>query len=421
MATLGPREMDVAWIIFAHMVFQELAGLAGLPGLPDFMREDDVRPTYAELTGVELGDLHWFYVYSGVIWACVFMRTSARRVQFGEIEKPDDVESLFYHGALLQATHRRGSLMLGPMDEFPVHQVPQPIAWPGSLGPQLLRPLLLQRPRPHRRHLRDHRASATTPTSASRTRSCWSGAATSRRRCTCRTPSIRTGSTSTSRLPRRGHRAAAQAAHRARRNRGHRRRSDLGRPVRRRAGAAAHHAARQPDHAGRAAVRPGGLLERAARRSTARRSPSTRRRGSAPATGRGASGRSARPSPPGRPADPPFEGMWWLYVPMAFDDFAHRADHPGGAARLPLAQRLHPHLEGRPRRATRLAAGEDPLPLRHPHPDRRDHRRDRIRRHARCTSTSSPNCRCRFTSAAGTAVTRTGCTECGRATSSPNA
>ena len=48
MATLGPREMDVAWIIFAHMVFQELAGLAGLPGLPDFMREEDVRATYAD-------------------------------------------------------------------------------------------------------------------------------------------------------------------------------------------------------------------------------------------------------------------------------------------------------------------------------------------------------------------------------------
>ena len=26
--------------------------------------------------------------------------------------------------------------------------------------------------------------------------------------------------------------------------------------------------------------------------------------------------------PAGRPADTPFEGMWWLYVPMAFDDFA---------------------------------------------------------------------------------------------------
>lgn len=102
MATLGPREMDVAWIIFAHMVFQELAGLAGMPGLPDFMREEDVRATYAKHAGVELGDLHWFYVYSGVIWACVFMRTSARRIRFGEIEKPDDVESLFYHGSLLK-------------------------------------------------------------------------------------------------------------------------------------------------------------------------------------------------------------------------------------------------------------------------------------------------------------------------------
>lgn len=28
------------------------------------------------------------------------------------------------------------------------------------------------------------------------------------------------------------------------------------------------------------------------------------------------------PEPAGRPADPPFEGMWWLYVPMAFPDFA---------------------------------------------------------------------------------------------------
>lgn len=48
------------------------------------------------------GDLHWFYVYSGVMWACVFMRTGARRVHFGEIEKPDDVESLFYHAGLMK-------------------------------------------------------------------------------------------------------------------------------------------------------------------------------------------------------------------------------------------------------------------------------------------------------------------------------
>lgn len=102
MVTLGPRELDVAWMIYAHMVFQELAGLATLPGLPEVMREEDVRATYRRLTGVEIGDLRWFYVYSGVMWACVFMRTGARRVHFGEVEKPDDVESLFYHAGLMR-------------------------------------------------------------------------------------------------------------------------------------------------------------------------------------------------------------------------------------------------------------------------------------------------------------------------------
>ena len=105
MVTLGPRELDIAWMIYAHMVFQELAGLATLPGLPDVMRQDDVRATYRRLTGVEVGDLRWFYAYSGVMWACVFMRTGARRVHFGEIDRPDDplfVESLFYHAGLMK-------------------------------------------------------------------------------------------------------------------------------------------------------------------------------------------------------------------------------------------------------------------------------------------------------------------------------
>jgi aminoglycoside phosphotransferase (APT) family kinase protein len=102
MTALGPRELDVAWLIFAHMVFQELTGLAGLPGLPNVLREDDVRSTYQRMTGVELADLAWFYAYSGVMWAIVFMRTGARRVHFGELEKPADPETLFYHGALLK-------------------------------------------------------------------------------------------------------------------------------------------------------------------------------------------------------------------------------------------------------------------------------------------------------------------------------
>lgn len=106
MVTLGPRELDVAWLIFAHKVFQELAGLATLPGLPQVLREDEVRASYQQLTGVELGDLNWFYVYAAVMWAVVFMRTGTRRIHFGEVPAPDDPtvcpESLFYHAALLK-------------------------------------------------------------------------------------------------------------------------------------------------------------------------------------------------------------------------------------------------------------------------------------------------------------------------------
>jgi aminoglycoside phosphotransferase (APT) family kinase protein len=102
MATIGPREMDVAWSLFSHMLFQELAALADMPGMPSFMQPDDVCATYSALTGVELDDLHWFYVYAALMYGCVFMRTGARRIHFGEMDKPDDVEALFYHGALLK-------------------------------------------------------------------------------------------------------------------------------------------------------------------------------------------------------------------------------------------------------------------------------------------------------------------------------
>jgi aminoglycoside phosphotransferase (APT) family kinase protein len=102
MATIGPREMDVAWSLFSHMLFQELAALASLPGMPGFMQPDDVCATYSALTGVELEDLHWFYVYAALMYGCVFMRTGARRIHFGEMDKPDDVEALLYHRALLK-------------------------------------------------------------------------------------------------------------------------------------------------------------------------------------------------------------------------------------------------------------------------------------------------------------------------------
>jgi aminoglycoside phosphotransferase (APT) family kinase protein len=100
MAGLGPRELDLGWLVFAHQVFQTLAETFELPGLPDVLREDDVRAAYAEQTGVEVGDLTWFEIYSGLIWAVVFMRTGTRQAHFGEIELPETPDALMHHAPL---------------------------------------------------------------------------------------------------------------------------------------------------------------------------------------------------------------------------------------------------------------------------------------------------------------------------------
>jgi aminoglycoside phosphotransferase (APT) family kinase protein len=102
MAALGPREMDISWMMFAHMVFESITEVFGFPGMPDFLAEADVKATYQDLTGVELGDLTWYHLYNGVQWCVVFMRTGARSIHFGEVEKPDDVETLFHHKPLME-------------------------------------------------------------------------------------------------------------------------------------------------------------------------------------------------------------------------------------------------------------------------------------------------------------------------------
>ncbi|EUA07028.1 hypothetical protein I553_0085 [Mycobacterium xenopi 4042] len=95
------RELDVAWMIFAHMVFQELAGLAGLPGLPDVMREDDVAPAIVSLPCRTRRSALVLRVFG----CDVGVRVHAHGRATGALRRdrePDDVESLFYHASLLK-------------------------------------------------------------------------------------------------------------------------------------------------------------------------------------------------------------------------------------------------------------------------------------------------------------------------------
>ena len=102
MATTGPRELDVSWMVFAHQVFETITGAYDLPGMPAFLSEADVVETYERRSGVRLRPLQWFHIRNATQWAVVFMRTGARQIHFGEIERPDDIESLFHHKPLLE-------------------------------------------------------------------------------------------------------------------------------------------------------------------------------------------------------------------------------------------------------------------------------------------------------------------------------
>jgi aminoglycoside phosphotransferase (APT) family kinase protein len=101
MAGLGPRELDVTWLVGGHLVFQDLAVALGLPGMPDFLRAEDVAAHYATLTGYEIRDLDFYLAYAATQWAIVFLRTGQRQAHFGERELPADVEELIYSRDLL--------------------------------------------------------------------------------------------------------------------------------------------------------------------------------------------------------------------------------------------------------------------------------------------------------------------------------
>jgi aminoglycoside phosphotransferase (APT) family kinase protein len=102
MAAIGPRQLDLSWMVFAHQVFETITGMLELPGMPHFLREEDVVATYERLTGETVGDLTWYHVYNGLQWCIVFMRTGARQIHFGEIERPDDIETLFHCKPLVE-------------------------------------------------------------------------------------------------------------------------------------------------------------------------------------------------------------------------------------------------------------------------------------------------------------------------------
>ncbi|MFC1417282.1 phosphotransferase family protein [Streptacidiphilus cavernicola] len=103
MASVGPRELDLGWLVFLHRFFQDLTEGSGLPGMPDFLTPGRVCARYAELTGHTPRDLEFYLLYAALRHAVVMLRIGYRQVHFGEAEAPADPDALIMHRARLEA------------------------------------------------------------------------------------------------------------------------------------------------------------------------------------------------------------------------------------------------------------------------------------------------------------------------------
>ena len=102
MAALAPPEMDVAWMVFMHLVFEDLAAIFGLPGMSGFMLTDDVLTEYERHSGYTPRDLDFYVAYAALRWGVVSIRTQLRQIHFGGEPMPEDPDDLIMTRSTLE-------------------------------------------------------------------------------------------------------------------------------------------------------------------------------------------------------------------------------------------------------------------------------------------------------------------------------
>ncbi len=116
MAALGPREIDLGWLVFLHAFFEMIARAAGLPGMPDFLRARDVVATYERASSKRVGDLRWYETYVALRHGIVMVRIHSRMLHFDEATRPAERVRNYYRR--FRGSHRRMQL---------IEELPQPL------------------------------------------------------------------------------------------------------------------------------------------------------------------------------------------------------------------------------------------------------------------------------------------------------
>lgn len=102
MAALAPREVDLAWMIFLHRFFEDIATVMELPGMPEFLHRERIEQLYAERSGYTPRDMDFYSVYAALRHAVVMSQVQRRAIAFGQAEMPADIDDLIMHRATLE-------------------------------------------------------------------------------------------------------------------------------------------------------------------------------------------------------------------------------------------------------------------------------------------------------------------------------
>ncbi|CAB4748726.1 unannotated protein [freshwater metagenome] len=102
MAGIAPREVDLAWMIFLHRFFEDIANSMGLPGMPEFMHRTQIVEMYEAKSGYTPQDMDFYTMYAALRHGVIMSQVQRRAIKFGQAETPEDIDDLIMHRATLE-------------------------------------------------------------------------------------------------------------------------------------------------------------------------------------------------------------------------------------------------------------------------------------------------------------------------------
>jgi aminoglycoside phosphotransferase (APT) family kinase protein len=102
MAAVGPREIDIGWMIYMHRAFQDMVESFGMPGMPHILRRETIAAIYEEASGYKPKDLDFYTAYAALRYAIVMFRIARRSIRFGEAVMPENPDEAISHHVQLR-------------------------------------------------------------------------------------------------------------------------------------------------------------------------------------------------------------------------------------------------------------------------------------------------------------------------------